>query len=154
MPDIHERTPHRPGWSNWPTLEDRQTERAAGRIHDSVMLWEGDFGTWLHQCSNLFPWLESLLCTFAVTGWQTVQLERAVLTIRLWQASVALYLTVVVWRMVKKGEVEIPIQFHTSTPCKLPAQHRTAAALLPLCCCCLLRLKTVLMRGRGKLWSP
>lgn len=54
----------------------------------------------------------------------------------------------------KKGEVEIPIQFHTSTPCKLPAQHRTAAALLPLCCCCLLRLKTVLMRVGGKLWSP
>lgn len=107
--------------------------------------------TWM--LSNLFPWLQSLLCTFAVTGWQTVQLEITARTIRLWRASVALYLAVVVWRMVKKGEVETPIQFHTSAPSKLPAWHRTAAALLVLCCCCLLRLETVLRRGRGKLWS-
>lgn len=70
--------------------------------------------TWMS--SNLFPCLRSLLCTFAVTGWQTVQLEITARTIRLWQASVALYLTVVLWGMVKREKLKPQSNFTPPHP--------------------------------------
>lgn len=70
--------------------------------------------TW--TLSNLFPWLRSLLCTFAVTGWQTVQLEITARTIRLWQASVAFVLECCCVKNGKKGEVEARSNFTPPQP--------------------------------------